>query len=233
MDKQKSDTQEREQNYFNKFRQLYLLPEGVVVYGDKPDVTIESSKTIGIEITNFYLRSGKDLSSEQQQSDLRKKIISEAHRLYLKNGGKNIELSFGFNLIKDKKGIAQKIADFASKIEHKESGEILRAAFKHIPEVASIYLNSIEYEKPKWHLMQVYSPPLIQTERLEEIIRKKETIKYRPCDSYWLLIVIDFMNPAQDQEIASPILPTIQSNKFDKIIIYKTAYEQILEVPTS
>jgi hypothetical protein len=69
----------------------------------------------------------------------------------------------------------------------------------------------------------------MQAERLLEIIREKETKEYKPCDSYWLLVVIDFINPAQDQEITNAVLPTIQSNRFEKIIVYKTVYEQILE----
>jgi hypothetical protein len=145
MGRPKPTTQEIERYYFEKFRQQYTLPPGRVEYSDKhvvggPDVIIESNKKIGIEITNFYLKPGCRLNSEQRQSALREKVIREAHRLYLANGGKNIELSFGFNLIEKKEGLAQRIADFVSTIEHKESGTVSLAAFRHIPEVAFIIL---------------------------------------------------------------------------------------------
>jgi len=47
-----------EQYYFEMFRRDYPLPEGVVEYGDKPDVILRGARTIGIEIRNFFLENG-------------------------------------------------------------------------------------------------------------------------------------------------------------------------------
>jgi hypothetical protein len=86
-----------ERYYFEKFRQVYQLPDGSVAYGDKPDVTIVGVRKIGVEMTSFFLKSGSLLDSEQRQRPLRAKIVDEAQTLYRAAGGKNIELTFSFD----------------------------------------------------------------------------------------------------------------------------------------
>ena len=67
--------------------------------------------------------------------------------------------------------------------------------------------------------------------RLNEIISEKEAKaqQYAPCEAYWLLIVVDFIDSAQEQEIRIDGL-TVQSDMFQKIIIYKTGFEHIVEL---
>ena len=67
--------------------------------------------------------------------------------------------------------------------------------------------------------------------RLNEIISEKEAKaqRYAPCDVYWLLIVVDFIDAAQEQEIRIDGL-TVRSDMFQKIIIYKTGFEHIVEL---
>ena len=66
---------------------------------------------------------------------------------------------------------------------------------------------------------------------LIEIVRDKETLsrKYKECDAYWLLVVVDFTNRAQDQEIQIGCFEKIQSEIFEKIIVYKTLFGHVLE----
>jgi hypothetical protein len=68
-------------------------------------------------------------------------------------------------------------------------------------------------------------------ERLTDVLRSKEKKAkyYTPCDDYWLLVVVDFINPAQDQEIRIDNIK-LQSGVFEKIIIYKTAFKHLLEI---
>ena len=63
-------TREIERHYFERFRKAYALPAGSVTYGDKPDVTLTGERTIGIEITRFYLRPGSASHSEPRQPPL-------------------------------------------------------------------------------------------------------------------------------------------------------------------
>jgi hypothetical protein len=70
------------------------------------------------------------------------------------------------------------------------------------------------------------------TERLKEIIENKETeaINYQKCDAYWLLCVIDFINRAQDQQIDSAGIAGISLKIFEKVIIYKTVFGEVVEI---
>jgi hypothetical protein len=67
---------------------------------------------------------------------------------------------------------------------------------------------------------------------LRDIIKGKEekSRQYKQCDVYWLLVVVDFFDLAQDQEILiEGGLDTISSEVFEKILVYKTVFGQVLE----
>jgi hypothetical protein len=83
----------------------------------------------------------------------------------------------------------------------------------------------------KWKVGQGHSFGPMSIERLTEIVRQKEikVRQYDPCDAYWLLIVVDFMDSAQEQEIRIGGL-TIDSDVFQKVIIYKPYFEHIVEI---
>lgn len=86
-----------ERHYFEQFAKAYALPNGVPEYGDKPDVTLKSARTIGVEMTNFYLQSGGSSGSEQRQRPLRQAVVTDAQNLFRGAGGRKFELSIGFN----------------------------------------------------------------------------------------------------------------------------------------
>jgi hypothetical protein len=66
--------------------------------------------------------------------------------------------------------------------------------------------------------------------RLAEIVREKEdkAKNYKKCDAYWLLVVVDFVDSAQDQEIQVDGLKLCKSVVYEKKIVYKTVSEHIL-----
>ncbi len=82
----------KESYYFEMFRQHYSLPTGRFEYRDKPDVILDGPKTIGIEITNFYLEDGRSTDSEQRQRAVRETVVTKAQSIYLENGGRRIKL---------------------------------------------------------------------------------------------------------------------------------------------
>ena len=48
----------------------------------------------------------------------------------------------------------------------------------------------------------------------------------------WLLLVVDFMDPAQDQEIQWPAGAVLmQARTFERIWLYKPAFHEVLEIP--
>ena len=55
-------------------------------------------------------------------------------------------------------------------------------------------------------------------------------VHYCKCDAYWLLVVVDFIDPAQEQEIRVDDLGNVRSEIFEKIIIYRTGFNHILDI---
>src|SRR5260370_9385547 len=85
-----------ERHYFEQFRSAYGL-QGVPTYRDKPDVILNSDRTIGIEITNFYVASGDDETSEQRQRPRRARVVSDAQRAHRAAGGRRTALTITVN----------------------------------------------------------------------------------------------------------------------------------------
>jgi hypothetical protein len=200
-----------ERHYFERFQKAYRLPLGEISYADKPDVVVKGARTIGIEITNFYLEPGGEEGSEQRQRPRRYEVASKAHSLYLAAGGKGIELTIGYNPEKpitslSRKTLPQKIAAFAASVDTQPSGAFYADSFPDMPEIESIWLNSKEGPDAKWvRPGQVYSYEEMSAAKLKAIVAEKESkaLHYASCDAYWLLIVVDWVDSAQDQEITT------------------------------
>jgi len=230
----KKSNQKIEQYYFEMFRRDYQLPEGKVTYEDKPDVILKGQRRIGIEITNFFLESGRLPESEQVQQKGREAVVSESQRIYLANSGKGIKLSFSFDKlspIRDKKKLTNKIYALAKKIDGLETGAVRKDVYEDIPELSFVYLNAKEYTNPKWRVSQCYSGQLMSMEKLRTIVNTKEEKSkyYQRCDAYWLVVVVDFIDFAQDQEIQINNFEKIASTVFEKVIVYRTVLGHVLE----
>jgi hypothetical protein len=224
-----------EKHYFEMFRKHHAIPAGRIEYGDKPDVIIHGHTSIGIEITNFFLEDGAVPTSEQVQKKARHEVVSKAHLLYQANSCGKFELTFGFDRaapIRYRNSLASDIAQLPARIDLRETGQLDRNLFKHIPELEYLYLNAREYDDAKWRVIHSYDgEPTMSLDRLREIVRAKEAKSrhYRPCDAYWLLIVVDFMDRAQDQEIFVAGIETVHSTVFKNIIVYKTLFGHLVE----
>ena len=230
----KLTNQEIEKYYFEMFRKDYPLPSGNVIYSDSPDVIIDGERKIGIEITNFYHHPGTLTKSEQIQGKWREKVVSKAQNSYEEKNNRKFEISFGFDKscpIRDQKTIIDKLIQLATQIHNFKTGQIGRDYFEQIPELSFVYLNNQEYEDTKWRVVQVHDVPMLAMERLVNIVKDKEqrSIKYEKCDAYWLLVVVDFMNPAQDQEIQVDTFKKVESESFERVIVYKTLFGHVLE----
>lgn len=222
---------EIERHYFEKFRAQYQLPSGSIKYGDKPDVIIYGQETIGIEITRFYADSNGTLQSQIAKN---REAVKIAQNCYQEKTKSKIEYAFGFNLDVQTQKVcksAKNLEILAERFSGHPVGPVEKCHFLDMPEISSIWRKD-EYEDSKWEVSQVFSTSSIDVKRLREIIKRKESKakRYDECDKLWLLIVVDFMNLAQDQEIMNMSKDKIQSDCFDKIILYRTVMEHIREV---
>ncbi len=231
-----------ERHYFEQFRRAYTLPDGTVSYCDKPDVTLTGERKIGIEITRFYLQSGACLASDQRQQPLRTAIVAKAHALFRAQGGKGFELTIDFDrrhpitsTSPRSRKLPGELVALANRIDPaRATGALNRRKLSAIPEISDVYFIAREFLDEKWHVIGNYSVERMSPEALKGIIREKEakSVEYEPRDAYWLLVVVDPIDPAQEQEIRLDGL-SIPSNVFEKILVYKPKFEHIVEVNVS
>jgi hypothetical protein len=230
----------RERYYFEKFRLQASLPDGQITFGDKPDVIITGAKTLGIDLTHFYLEEGENPASEQVQRGFRADVLAQAERIYKNEYGGTAGVTLGFDKAipikksrKEKSALARRISEMIRTFPCTETGEVYRYKFRTIvPELTSLYLHSGPYDDGKWRLQQLYYGSLMSRDRLAAIIKNKaDKVKnYKPCDEYWLLIVVEFIDSAQDQEIRLDNLELIDCGVFKKVVIYKTGFEHVIEL---
>lgn len=225
--------QEIEHHYFELFRRIYPLPQGEIEdYRDKPDIIIHGQQKLGIEIRQFYIEEGGLTESEQRQRDIRKCVIQKAHQEYLKKGGKN-DINFSFNKnhpipIRDIRKLVSKIVGVIFRLEVIETGGIrISNYFSDIPELDFIYINPNIYSNPKWIYRQSHIGfNTMSIDKLTQILEDKEkkVEEFEKCDIYWLLIIIDSFDRAQEQLIPEEILNgevKLSSDVYKKLLYFK------------
>jgi hypothetical protein len=163
--------------------------------------------------------------------------VSKAQALYRANGGKRIELTIAFDPARPitslrRRRLPGELAALAKLVvdNSRASGEVDRRQFRAMPEISSVHLNTREYPDAKWRLIGSYTVGLMSQAGLESIVREKEarSAQYHARDAYWLLVVVEPMDAAQEQEIRIDGL-SVASAVFDKIIVYKPGFEHIVE----
>lgn len=225
-----------EQYYFEQFRRYYPLPNGTIEYTDRPDFILHGVRKIGIEITNFFKEDGGLPESEQRQREARDEVVSGAQRLYLENGGRGITLIVSFDegspIGERRQALAERIATLASQIDGRQTGQIGNDLFEAVPELSFVYLIAEDTEHSQWRAQQRYEGSLLSRDKLLAVVETKERKArcYQRCDAYWLVVVVDFMDPAQDQEIRLDGFQKIDSIVFERVLVYKTVFHHILTV---
>ena len=54
---------------------------------------------------------------------------------------------------------------------------------------------------------------------------------YKQCDCYWLLLIVDYMDPAQDQEINWPQREPPIESAYEKVVVFRPQLATYIEVP--
>jgi len=143
--------QDIERYYFDMFRKAYPLPSGAICYGDKPDVIVNGTHTIGIEITRFYVADGAFSDSEQVQRKRLETAVAKGQHLYQEDTENNIDLRFGFDKehpIQDVDTLARQLASLARRVENRDNGVIGRDVFKDI--LARIIREGADFGHSAW-----------------------------------------------------------------------------------
>ena len=226
---------EIERNDFEAFARDCTLPEGKIEYSDKPDVVIRGSRTIGIELANLHKVDGASPASERVQSLRRIEVIESAEQQHLQSGGRRIELWVDFDPdhpIGNVKKSAKSLAAIAATIADETEGHRSYSAFAASPEIRFLFHTGKEYTDAKWRPAQSYSVPGLLTTRVKEVVAIKSTkaLSYQKCDEYWLLLIVDFWDPSQDQFIDWPAGERLGKTAFNRVLLYKPVFREIVEV---
>ncbi len=227
---------QQERDYLKHFLKNKFASTKYSVFKDdseKPDFIIHlNNKKIGIELTNLYKGDGSNSYSERSKIAKRIDVINRAQKIYLKSESKNFEYNFNFDLnfpISNNKKISKKLAVSLEKTMKIANLPNL-FGLEDCEEIKSVYCNFEEYEQPKWKLAQVYDVPNIDINNLLFVVdqKKSKLDSYEICDEQWLLIIIEFWDPAQDQQFSLEGKEFVAS-PFDKIFIYKPATLDLME----
>jgi hypothetical protein len=227
---------EFEEECFRQFSSHYPVPPGTVVHQDKPDVIIDGPRKIGIEIARLYLGNGKDPHSEQVQRRRRDIVVREAQAQYLRSGNENVAITVSFDPnypIDDTTVVAGHLAGLVASNRPKGYGPVTKILLSWIPEVRSLYLR--KDPDHSWLIFQHHTVPVLSVPRVVKTVGEKNRLLagYEHCDEYWLLLIVDLMDAAQDQDISWPAgAPSLQTN-FQRVIVYKPGFRDCTEVPVS
>ena len=229
-------TQEIERHYFSAFMHHASLQPTDVQYADRPDVHITlEGRRVGVEITRLFLTDGAYEWSEQVQAPRRRRVLTLAQKMFLAEGGPSIEVHVDFNPLCPLKDLEKSAADLVELVTslQSETRKVVGPGHQSVTPFRYIYQNGIHYPDAKWRGAQVYSTPMLDTERLQEVVSDKaaKSRRYSPCDAYWLLVVVDFVDRAQDQEVVVPSGFRLASSPFERVVVYKPQFAQILDVP--
>lgn len=226
-----------ERAYYQDFAQhCPLAPTGEVKFSDKPDVLVSGKSVLGIELANIYHKDGKDKTSEQVQSGLRSEAIRIAESLYRDDRNPHYEFWFDFNPefpIANTQELAKRLYKCVLQVIREQRELTHYKGFEECPELRCLTYTGTEYINAKWQPIQIHDVPMLNEERVLEIIGSKsvKAQSYQRCDRYWLLLIVEFWSPAQDQHLTWNPAIRIGSTPFEKIIIYKPASREWLEVP--
>ncbi|WPN56850.1 hypothetical protein [Pseudomonas sp. P9_31] len=230
-----------EEQYFDSFRQHYVLPSGTIEYSDKPDVLIldeGGQRILGIEITRLYQTEGGDLKGEQRQIKMRRNVIDRAEDIYLSRGGRKICLHISFDpnhpiIGKEHvKKTAENLALFALGVSSHRDMYTAYNPIEASPELSYLHHDGNEYPLSNWENPQVYDTPALLVERVKKEVANKaaKVLEYQNCEAQWLLIVVDYWDSSQDQGTHWPVDEDVGRTPFERILIYKTCFNEVVEV---
>ncbi len=226
-----------ERFFFQEFSKSYpMLPTGTIAFGDRPDVVIHGRQTWGIEIANVYLRDGSDEGSEQIQARRRAQAIALGQELYRYAGNPALEYWIDFDPNTPIRSVPDAASRLAATAAANSTAGVPFAGYRPEPDFAELrYLahNGVIYADAEWRASQVYEVPNLSVSRVCEIVYDKmqKVAAYSKCDVYWLLLVVDFWDPAQDQAIHWPAGEKVGQTPFERIVVFKPGTREYVEIP--
>lgn len=233
--KTKVTKKEKERRLLDAYLSMVPVDGAKIEEGEQPDFVLRGARSIGLEVTEFYIQDGANPASEQRQRERRDDVLAKAKVFYHSSGENRVGVTVGFdpaNPIANRRrsdSLARGLADFVRQIGDDWNGAVPRFRYQQDwPEIGFLYIVPATACWSEWRVQQVYNVGLVDPRQLERIVRAKErkAKAYRPCDALWLLISINWLDPDQDQQIGVEPLK-VPSAVFERIILFNTSGETV------
>jgi hypothetical protein len=227
------EKKQRERLLFNHFASLVEIPAGQLDEGgESPDFVIHGDVTLGIEVTELHVKDGE--LSWQRQAPRRAEALRRAGAQYVAAGGPAFDFNFDFNPLPAAISIdeiARQALTAATASANGASGEMSWDLLESTPLVRWLYRPALTYAEPRWNDMPCHAVPFLDPVNVQRVVNAKgqKLASYRKCDLQWLVIGVDFWNPAQDQELTWPADEGLNLCGFDRVFIVKTLHKAYLE----
>jgi len=245
----KADKDTLERRFLDSFKAACtFFPYGTIRKGDpkkkEPDFIVENeNEKLGIEMARLYRDDDKYIFGVQRQAPLQERVVTEAKTLFEKTSKYRFRVFVSFQERSEiKSNDVQQLASYLSEIVLKELENRLPTPdypiqigssylYRHKEVFFSIYIDW--FSDGSWKRNNVNKVELLNEDLLYNLIKRKESKyekgNYSACNKVWLLLCMDYFDPAMEQCIPGNTCFAIKSSNFDKILLYKT-YEKVCQI---
>jgi len=240
---------QHERDFLERFRNAYLFfPEGKIIKGipgQEPDFIVANPRErVGIEMARLFRDDGDMMGPlcMSAQFQFQKILLEEAERIFRRTSEMRYKVVVSFTersgiqakaLVSLAQFLVERICEWVSRrppgMDPLLIGPGMLEPHQDTFQLVQVYDRS-EYFDYSWSVQSAFGVEPMNQDLLHKIIQQKESIRrgghYLNCDRLWLLIYLDFFNPAMDQQFPDRFAEPIRPHGFDKVILFKTVEDQ-------
>ncbi len=246
------DKNRTEYEQLNRFKlTLINFPEGKIIKSESPDFLVTTNdKIIGIELTDLYWNSQQaqeetinrrqNISSQQAQETICKKITSEAQSLHLAQNLANVLVTvrFSHNLSsKDIGCLSKQLVELVSRNMPKPGDNYNEENSDTLPEeIKRVTVSRLSDSKESFFNapLSEFLPELEENHISSALARKEPKVEeYRKrCAEIWLLTNFDTVpsSLATIFDFKEEVLQKTYPSKFDRVFLFDNARKKIYEL---
>lgn len=239
MNTQETIKKEKEWKIIKALKRIWdNFPNGSIEESEEPDFILKTSScdTIGIELTEYFQKSGKKGSKLKQKEELINEIVEMAKKEFEEISNDKIMVSFNWseNLYvkgKEKQKIASNIAQLIHQHSKKLDGPI-DIEYEDLPsQLQDIFSHSIEIYKNsglqenEWNFIDagIIGTTFDEINKIISEKQKKIGDYLKKCDEIWLLIYTS-IEPTISSSLTNKDLEKLKRHDFNsrflKVIFY-------------
>lgn len=230
--------------YLERLRTTFAdFPSGAVIARESPDFTVQSDyRTVGIEITRFYLPPPDEERPQQEQQSLKDRAVCLAHQMHMEAGGPALYVSVFYRerLAITKRDVPT-MANAISKIVLEapvpasitDTSTIVTGS-RLPPEIISISITrSINGRDQLWHANAGGWVAPVKPQHIREVIERKSSmasVAKAKCDELWLVIVSDEFSRAAPVELSEEAADYTYQKIFDRVFWIEPHAPRVFEL---